>query len=318
MRRTLAAVLSSVVLSLAFASAAHAQAVSLADAVRAKAELNEGARAYKDGRFAEAEQHFRRELELDPTYKYTRLFIARATQQQYKPGDASPENVATGERAVDAYRELLDRDRQDDDAYKALVFLYGKLGRGEKVEEMLTMRANDLVLPAEKRAEAFVILASRRWKCSYDVTGPEEKWTNVGASGRAPRRPRIDAAGLIRARQCVDEAMRFIEQAVALDPKSPTTWAYEAHILREASKLAEASGDEAQKADYDRRHDEALDSQKRAAAEAERKERERQKLPAPEATPAPEPRPGAEFSRTLLSGRPVPDKGVVRYNFVLR
>jgi TolA-binding protein len=75
MRRTLAAILSSAVLSLAAAAQAHAQTEATAQAHAtpaptetspAKAELNEGARAYKDGRFADAEQHFRRALELDP------------------------------------------------------------------------------------------------------------------------------------------------------------------------------------------------------------------------------------------------------------
>src|SRR3954462_7321423 len=129
MRRTLTAILSSIILLLAFVSAAHAQTdaptVQTAPAVQtdaspARTELNEGARAYRDGRFADAEQHFRRALELAPTQKNAPLFIARAVQQQYKPGDETPENVATGERAVAAYQDILNKEPQNDDAYKAI------------------------------------------------------------------------------------------------------------------------------------------------------------------------------------------------------
>ena len=147
------------------------------------------------------------------------------------------------------------------------------------------MRANDPAVSEEKRAEVFVILASRRWQCSYDVTGPEEKWTGAGARGQ--RRPRIDAGDLVKARQCVDEGMGFIEQSVLLDPKGPLVWAYKAHLLREASKLAEVEGDAVRKADYDMQYEEALDSQKRVTAEAESKKRAGQKVPAPDAMPEP-------------------------------
>ena len=298
MRRTLSAVISSVLLTLAltlaFAPAARAQ-TPREDAVK---EVMAGARAYREGRFVEAEQRFRRAFELDPAQKNAPLFIARAIQQQYKHGDTSPENVATGERAVAAYQDLLNRDPQNEDAYKAMVFLYGKLDRWDKVEDMLSMRANDPLVSSEKRAEAFVILASRRWQCSYDVTGPEEKWAEALRRG-----PRIDAADLIKARQCVDEGMGFIEQSVSLDPKGPLVWAYKAHLVREASKLAEVDGDAERKADYDRQREEALDSQKRVTAEAERNARGGQKPSGPVVTseppsdpaPAAKPRPGREY-----------------------
>ncbi|MGH9943562.1 MAG: tetratricopeptide repeat protein, partial [Pyrinomonadaceae bacterium] len=39
------------------------------NSLRAKSALNDGARAYKAGDFDEAEQHFRRALELNPNQK---------------------------------------------------------------------------------------------------------------------------------------------------------------------------------------------------------------------------------------------------------
>src|SRR5215203_1490438 len=70
---------------------------TLVNRVRAKNALNEGARAYKDGRFADAEEKFRTAYELDPSQKNAPLFVARAVQQQYKPGvqttEQNPDNV---------------------------------------------------------------------------------------------------------------------------------------------------------------------------------------------------------------------------------
>src|ERR1044071_9701137 len=119
MRKALAAI--------ALALAASVSAFGQTNAAEARKELDAGTRAYRAGRFAEAEQRFRRALELDPEGKNTRLFIARAVQQQYKPGVQTPENIAAGERAVAAYQEILAREPSNEDAYKAVVFLYAQM-----------------------------------------------------------------------------------------------------------------------------------------------------------------------------------------------
>jgi TonB family protein len=305
----LTAILASFVLSLAFVSAAHAQTDTTAvqtDAAAARTELNEGARAYKDGRFAEAEQHFRRALELDPTQKNALLFIARAIQQQYKPGVETPENVATGERVIAAYQDILNKDPQNDDAYKAIVFLYGQLKRDEKVNEMLTQRANDFSVSNEKRAEAFVTLASKKWQCSYDVTELpankllEEFQHKPFYKYKMP----ADSSDFYKSRQCVDEGLQLAEQAVTLDPKSMSAWSYKVNLLREASKLSEMEGDAAHKADFDRQYKEAFDTQKRLSGEATQSEGAQQKAPAPAASPAPKPK-RASGSFAVLNGKAV-------------
>src|SRR5437764_15297309 len=61
--------------------------------IRAKNELNETARAYKAGRFEEAENHAKRALYLDPSNPTAPIFIARVIHQQYKRGAGSPYNV---------------------------------------------------------------------------------------------------------------------------------------------------------------------------------------------------------------------------------
>lgn len=298
MTRTLAAILSSVILSLAAAAQAHAQtdaapaqadaAPAQANVIHAKAELNEGARAYKDGRFADAEQHFRRALELDPSQKNAPLFIARAVHQQYKPGLNTPENVAMGERAIGEYQEILNRDPQNEDAYKATVFLYGQMKRDDKVVEMLTARANDSLVSDADRAQAFVILASKQLQCSYDVTERRENRKRDTKSGRVSYRMPADAGDFERARQCADEGLRLVEEAVSLDPNSPSVWSYKGNLLREASKLAEMEGDAARKTDYEKQYEEAFDAQKRTTAEAQKKERAGQKVSAPDAKPEPD------------------------------
>jgi|SRR5919205_2039655 TonB family protein len=252
MRRALAAFALTIIAS----AAASAQT----DAEGARRELNEGARLYRAGKYAEAEEHFRRALELDPEGKNTRTFIARALQQQFKPGVRTPENLAAGERALAAYQDVLAHDPANEDAYRAVVFLYAQTGNEQKVTELLLQRANDFSLSDEKRAEAFTILASRQWQCSYEVTEQKENKTTESRPDKIVIHYKMpaDHGDFIRARQCATEGLRLAEQAVGLAPKFPNAWAYKANLLREAAKLAEMEGDAAGQADYERQYQEAL------------------------------------------------------------
>jgi tetratricopeptide (TPR) repeat protein len=250
---------------------------TLVNRVRAKNELNEGVRSYRDGNFAEAEQKFRRALELDPTQKNAPLFIARAVQQQYKPGVQTPENVAKGQAAIAAYQDILNADQSNEDAYKAIVFLYGQMRNEDKVREMLAQRASLSSIAPERRAEALTILASKQWQCSYDITElKENKETQTKTEGEKVtvavkyKKP-PNQADFDKARQCVTEGLRLAEQAVSLDEHNPNSWSYRANLLREAAKLAEMEGNAQAKADYDRQYEQALETHKRLSEEAARK-----------------------------------------------
>src|SRR5260370_38537357 len=75
--------------------------------IRAKNQLNEAARAYREGDFDEAEQHSRRALELDPNNKTAPMFIARSMHAQYRPGVQTPEKLAKNQKAIEAYQKNL-------------------------------------------------------------------------------------------------------------------------------------------------------------------------------------------------------------------
>src|SRR5580765_4013017 len=93
---------------------------TLVNKIRAKNELNETAKAYKEGRFEEAEQHAKRALYLDPSNQTAPIFIARVIHQQYKPGVDQPDNVQKARDAIEAYKHVLQTDPNNEEAYKAI------------------------------------------------------------------------------------------------------------------------------------------------------------------------------------------------------
>src|SRR6267378_2397700 len=190
----------------------------LVNRIRAKNELNEAARTYREGHFDEAEQHSRRALELDPTSKTAPSFIARTIHAQYRPGVQSPENLAKAEEAIRAYQQILQKDPKNEEAYKAIAYLYGATKQEDKLRSWISARANDTSAEPERRAEAYIVLASKDWDCSFKITElPANKTTTLNPGNRATvsyKKP-SDQKEFDNARACVKRGLEEIVENVA-------------------------------------------------------------------------------------------------------
>jgi len=215
---------------------------SLVNRIRAKNQLNEAARAYHDGHFEEAEQYSRRALELDPDSKTAPLFIARTIHAQYKPGVQAPENLAKANEAIKAYQLVLERNPKSDEAYKAIAYLYGATKDTEKLRAWISARANDTGLPPEKRAEAFIVLASQDWDCSFKITElPSNHTTELSTTNKATiiyKKPQ-NQKDFDNAQACMKRGLEEVENAIKLDPNSEPAWSYKTNLLIESIRLAQ-------------------------------------------------------------------------------
>jgi tetratricopeptide (TPR) repeat protein len=239
--------------------------------IRAKNELNETARAYKAGHFAEAEQHARRAAELDPLNKTAPAFIARSIHAQYKPGVDTPENVDKARQAIEAYQKLLAENPNNEEAYKAIAFLYGAIKEDQKQREWITQRASNNSVDAAKRAEAYVVLASQDWNCSYQVTEQPAVKTTEGTKV-VYKKPK-EQKDYDQAVACVTRGLEEANQAISLDPNNESAWSFKTNLLLEKVKFAEMDG---KPEDKERLQKEAEAAQKQTITLNEENERKKQ------------------------------------------
>jgi len=230
--------------------------------IRAKNQLNEAARAYREGRFLEAEKHSREAASLDPDNKTAPMFVARTIHAQYRPGVQQPENIAKAQEAIEAYQKILERNPKDEEAYKAVAYLYGAIKEDDKLRKWIADRAaNDQAEP-EKRAEAYVVLASKDWDCSFKITEqPSVKTTTIDPSNNKAtvsyKKPK-EQKDFDQAQMCVKQGLTEAENAIKFDPNNESAWSYKTNLLLEASKLAEMDGKTDQKAQYTKEYEAAL------------------------------------------------------------
>jgi tetratricopeptide (TPR) repeat protein len=246
---------------------------TLVGKVRSKNELNETARAYREGHFEEAEQHAKKALALDPNNKTARIFLARIIHQQYKPGVDQPDNVQKARDAIEAYKKILETEPNNDEAYKAISVLYAAIKDETKLREWILARANDTTKKDTERAEAYAILAGKDWDCSFKVTElPEVKITsNEGGKPKVtykkPEQKEFD-----RIDQCVTRGLEEAETAIKFDSNNESAWSYKTNLLLERAKLADMDGKPDKKDEYTKMADVA---NKRATALAdERRKKE--------------------------------------------
>ena len=254
--------------------------------IRSKNQLNEAARAYREGRFPEAEQHSREAAALDPENKTAPMFIARTIHAQYRPGVQNPENIAKAQQAIEAYQNILKKNPQDEEAYKAIAYLYGAIKEEDKLRQWITQRAASDTTEPVKRAEAYVVLASKDWDCSFKITEqPGVKTTTIDQSNNKATvsysKPK-DTKDFNQAQLCVKTGLAEAENAIKFDPNNESAWSYKTNLLLEASKLAEMDGQAEQKAQYQKDYEAALKrTTELSVANQKRKEEEAKQAPSP-------------------------------------
>jgi tetratricopeptide (TPR) repeat protein len=246
--------------------------------IRSKNQLNEAARSYREGRFEEAEQHSREAAALDPENKTAPMFIARTIHAQYRPGVQTPENIAKAQKAIEAYQKILEANPKDDEAYKAIAYLYGAIKEDDKLRQWITARAGNENAEPEKRAEAYIVLASKDWDCSFKITElPTNKTTTIDpTNNRATvsyKKPK-DQKEFDSAQMCVKQGLAEAESAIKFDPNNESAWSYKTNLLLEASKLAEMDGKTDVKAEYQKQYEAALKRTTELSAAAQKKKQE--------------------------------------------
>lgn len=186
--------------------------------------LVEGSIAYKERKFAEAEELFRKAAARDPEGATTegrtaQIFLARTLHSEYI---GNRENKAKAEEALEAYKKALSLDKNDQSSYKAVASLLDNLQRGDEWQAWVTARANSADIAPQNRAEALTSLASRKNTCANEVTDTEKTKKTVKKDGKdifqwvKPENP----ADLELLRGCVNDGLKLIDEAVGLEPDS--------------------------------------------------------------------------------------------------
>jgi tetratricopeptide (TPR) repeat protein len=247
---------------------------TLVNKLRAKSELNDSAQAYKDGHIEEAEQHAKRALYLDPDNPTAPIFVARIIHQQYKQGVDTPDNIAKAKEAIEAYKQVLQKDPTNEEAYKAISVLYAFTKDEKNLRDWIMARANDTSVSNEKRADAYAILSGKDWDCSFRITElPDVKQTGIeGGSAKVTFKKPKEQKDFDKIQRCVVQGLQEAETAIKFQSDNESAWSYKTNLLIESARIADMNGEADKKAQFQKQADTAR--QKATALSEERRKKE--------------------------------------------
>lgn len=218
--------------------------------LEARDNLNKGVQAFKNAKYADSVEFFKRALELDPTYPTARIYLATAYMSQYIPGAESPENIAHADNAAKYFKEVLNENPKDTTALKSLASLayqqaQGAPGVDEKIKR-LDLAAEWYKKLAEvdpNEKEAFYSLGVIAWAKFYPA------WMAArNKLGMKPEAPGPIADKKVKAEltekygEAISFGMKSLERALEIDKEYDEAMAYLNLLYRERADL---SADEA-------------------------------------------------------------------------
>jgi len=220
--------------------------------VIARKNLVDGAKAYKDRKFEEAEKLFRYAASKDPNGetvegRTAQLSLARTLHSEYIGNRG---NKGKAEEALNEYKKSLplslkelkestdayDKDKNAEKTQKAylaalssvnsttsaIASLYENLSQPDKAKEWQTEVANGEQYPVTARARALSSLSAKMNTCANDITDTEATKKTIKKDGKDTFQfvKPANADDLTKLKQCVEDGTKLIDQAVALEPDS--------------------------------------------------------------------------------------------------
>ncbi|MEQ1764400.1 MAG: hypothetical protein ABL984_14820 [Pyrinomonadaceae bacterium] len=242
--------------------------------IMSRKDLVDGSMAYRERKFAEAEQLFRKAAARDPQGttvegKTAQVFLARTLHSRFI-GDRQKTELA--DEAIREYQKALVISPNDQSSYKAVASLYENLQKPDDWLKWVTDRSTNSSIDAQYRAEALTALAAKQNTCASEISDTEAtKKTIKGADGKEVYQfvKPADQPQFDKLKACVAKGQELIDQAIGVEPdpvknskstdlKSLTdeqlkqlldsvkifesTRSYRASIAIQASRLAEMEG----------------------------------------------------------------------------
>jgi len=186
----------------------------------ARKDVVDGAEAFKNRKFDEAEKLFRRAVQRAPEDsvegKTARLFLARTLHSQFA---ANRKETAKAEEAIIEYQKVLAKDPKDNSSFKAVANLMENLDKQDEWKKWLTDRSENTAIPNEQRAEAYTSLASKENTCANEITEDPGVKKTIQEDGKAVfkfSKPE-DTAKLDQLKGCIERGLSLITKALELE-----------------------------------------------------------------------------------------------------
>jgi tetratricopeptide (TPR) repeat protein len=205
--------------------------------LKARDNLNSGARAFKAGQYAQSVTFFQQACDLDPEWNVPRLYLAMSYMSQWIPGSDSPENKKYAQSAMEQFNKVLAMNPTDQDksiATQSIASIYFNQKDFDKAVEW----NKKLIGINPNSKEAYYTLGVIAWT----------KWVQEDLKARAEMKMKREDPGPLKDKKVkaelkatwmpvLDEGVANIKKALEIDPNYDDAMAYMNLLVRYRADL---------------------------------------------------------------------------------
>jgi len=236
--------------------------------LKSRDQLVKGVQSFKNARYEEAVNHFQNAISLDPTSADAKLYLATAYSYQVVPNLDTPENLAIAQKAMDGFREVLNKNPNDLTALKQIASINRNIKKLDDAKEY----EKKVIALDPKDAEAHYTIGVVDWMQAYQNARTILAADGLTDDGNGNVKKSKGACQKLQQANTalVTEGLDYLNKAVQINPTYDDAMSYLNLTYRRKADL-ECGDDNARKADLAQADDW---SQKSMGA---RKENERKK-----------------------------------------
>lgn len=196
-----------------------------------------GITLYNQGKMDEAADVFKRTTEAFPNEPTFWLCLG-ATQYKKLMAVSDSERTAIAKECIESYKTALALSNNCqiwDNSIGYIATLYDELGDQESNREWLLKRVSGSCATDEIKAQTFYAIGVKYWQAAYDLS---TRYANKRLSSSAPFHTRkfYFKPDKDKFDDCVMNAFKYLEQALATKPDYAEAWSYKSLLYREKQK----------------------------------------------------------------------------------
>lgn len=244
------------------------------DKLKSRDQMNKGVQAYRNARYTEAVECFKKAVQLDPQNSMGKLYLATAYMTQYVPGSDEPKNVELATAARNEFQAVLKDNPNDKTALASLASLSYQEAQGiPKMDDKIKKldEAKDwymkLLQADPQNKEAYYSLGVIDWLKWYPNLMAARVQLSMKPEDPGPLKDKKVKADLKEKYSgLIDDGLSNLKKALAIDPNYDDAMAYMNLLIRERADLADTPDEyKAQIAEADTWVQKALETKKMKA-----------------------------------------------------
>jgi tetratricopeptide (TPR) repeat protein len=250
------------------------------DKLKSRDEMNKGVQAYRNNHYPDAVNHFKQAVELDPTNKNAKLYLATSYMVQWVPGADSSDNKKNYDMAQRTFNDVLKEEPTNPLALASLAsmaFNSASSGTDDQKKAALdeAKRWNERRVEVDpKDAEAYYYLGVIDWSQAFPTLRSARSQEKLAADDPGPLKDakvRADLKG--KYWDTVQHGLDQLNKCLTYDKENEDAMSYMNLLYREKADLEDtpdaAKADIAQAEDWSNK---SLDMRKIKAARPAKKE----------------------------------------------